>query len=336
MHIDDFILAFAIFPAIMLVIMMWYALRVNKRLVAQYADMGLLKRMGWQVPTRRVWQVVALGMALVLFAVTLIDFRFGKEEIEVKQQGVDVIFLLDVSRSMLAQDASPDRLTKAKQAIRDMIASMRGDRVALFVYAGQTQQVVPLTSNYTDLLNVIDELNPRSSRRGGSLAGDAIRDASEAFVDDVKDHKVIVLFTDGEDQESFPVEAARVAYEEKGVRVFTVGIGSTVGSKIPVDDPRVMQRWMSFQGEDVITKLDEQTLKATAIAGEGAYIPLGTSTADMGQVYQQYIASQAGRDLGSVKITQWHARYQWFLLPVFLLLLAELIMQVWPMQKEAV
>ena len=133
------------------------------------------------------------------------------------------MFALDVSRSMLADDVSPNRLERAKQQIKDMVDEMSGDRVGLIVFAGDAKQEVPLTRHYHDFKKTLDEVGPYNVQLGGSSLGNAIKTAADSFLTKTGDHKAIVVFTDGEDQESKPVQVAKQAYADQGIRVFTVG-----------------------------------------------------------------------------------------------------------------
>ena len=135
---------------------------------------------------------------------------------------------------MLAEDATPNRLRRAKQQIKDMVDEMAGDRVGLVVFAGEADQAVPLTSHYDDFKQVLDSVGPHSVPVGGSQLSVAIESAAKAFIGKTSDHKTIVLLTDGEDQESDPVQLAKDLHQQEGVRVFTIGLGDIDrGARIP-------------------------------------------------------------------------------------------------------
>ncbi|EMI57031.1 VWA domain-containing protein [Rhodopirellula sallentina] len=181
-----------------------------------------------------VVSAAVLSMALGLLALSMMDIRWGKTEQEVPQKGIEVLFLLDVSRSMLAEDARPNRLERAKQMIRDMVERMAGDRVGLVVFAGETRQVIPLTNHYEDFSRQLEDVSPNSVRRGGSRLGDAIESGGRAFLSKTNSHRVIVVLTDGEDQESEPVKMAKRLHDDEKIRIFTVGLGDMdAGSRIP-------------------------------------------------------------------------------------------------------
>src|SRR3954462_2586108 len=223
---------------------------------------------------RNVATVLATG-ALALMVVALIDVRWCKVWREVPQKGIEVMFVLDVSRSMLAEDASPNRLERAKQQIKDIVDEMTGDRVGLFVFAGDAKQQIPMTTHYDDFKQSLDEVGPQNVRTGGSRLGTAIEAASHGFLSKSNAHKAMIVFTDGEDQESHPVEAAVRAHTETGVRVFTVGLGDMEkGARIPLRAEGTVgtQQFLTHDGEQVLTKQHGDILRQVASQTEGAYI----------------------------------------------------------------
>jgi Ca-activated chloride channel family protein len=253
--------------------------------------------------------VVACTAFLVL---ALLDIRWGKTTRDVPQKGIEVMFALDVSRSMLAEDAAPNRLQRAKQQIKDMVDEMAGDRIGLVVFAGEADQAVPLTSHYDDFKQILDTVGPQSVMRGGSRLGAAIQTAADGFIGKTNDHKTIVLFTDGEDQESQPVKLARQLHAGDGTRIFTVGLGDLEqGSRIPNGGAR-REAFVVHEGEQVWSKLNGQILRAIATETEGAYIPAGTKRVDMADVYHGYIANVEQSEFETAKIKAYIPRFQWF------------------------
>lgn len=273
---------------------------------------------------RRHWlSAVLLAACLALLAVGMLDVRWGRTWREVPQKGIEVMFVLDVSRSMLAEDASPNRLTRAKQQIKDMLDEMAGDRVGLVVFAGDTRQVVPLTSHYEDFKQTLDSVGPHSVRHGGSRLGDAITAAANGFLSKTNEHKAIVIFADGEDQESHPVETAKALYADKGIRIFTVGLGDMDhGARIPESESR-RGGFVEYKGQQVWSKMNGQTLRQIATETHGAYIPAGTKRVNMGDVYHGYVANVEQKEFETAKINAYIPRFQWFAAPALALLLLE-------------
>lgn len=261
--------------------------------------------------------------SLSLIVLALVDYRWGKTWQEVPQKGIEVMFALDVSRSMLAEDVAPNRLDRAKQQIGDMIDEMTGDRIGLVVFAGETRQSVPLTTHYDDFKQVLETVGPHTLRRGGSRLGDAIQAAADGFIDKTNDHKAIVVFTDGEDQESKPIEIAQKLHEAKGVRVFTVGLGNMEkGARIP-DSKSRFGAYLEHEGQQVWSKMDGKVLNGIAEVTNGAYVPAGTKRVNMADVYHGYVADVEQTEFETAKINEYIPRFQWFALPALLLLLLE-------------
>jgi Ca-activated chloride channel homolog len=271
----------------------------------------------------------------VLMVLALIDIRWGKVWREVPQKGIEVVFLLDVSRSMLAEDVAPNRLERAKQQIKDTVDEMSGDRVGLVVFAGEAKQQIPLTTHYDDFKQALDEVGPQNVRRGGSRLGDAIETASHSFLSKSNAHKAIIIFTDGEDQESNPIEAAQRAHESTGARIFTIGLGDIAqGARIPIaGDSR--KTFLTHDGQQVWSKQNGDILRQIATATEGAYIPAGTKQVDMADVYHSYIERIEQAKFETARVNQYEARFQWFLAPALLLLLLEIAITTWPARRSS-
>jgi Ca-activated chloride channel family protein len=273
--------------------------------------------------SRHLMSAILIAASLTLLCVAMMDIRWGKTWREVPQKGIEVMFVLDVSRSMLAEDAAPNRLIRARQMIKDMVDEMAGDRVGLVVFAGDTRQAVPLTSHYEDFKQTLDSVGPHSVRVGGSRLGDAIKAAADGFISKTNDHKAIVVFTDGEDQESKPAEIAKQIHEEKGIRIFTVGLGDIdQGARIPETDDR-RSGFVQYEGQQVWSKMNGQILSQIATDTDGAYIPAGTRQVNMADVYHGYVANVEQMEFETATINTYTPRFQWFAAPALALLLLE-------------
>lgn len=286
----------------------------RRRALARFATANLLSRLIPADSSRGYWPRAALGIiCLLALVLAMLDIRWGKTWREVPQKGIEVMFVLDVSRSMLAEDIAPNRLERAKQQIKDMVDEMAGDRVGLVVFSGDVRQQVPLTSHYEDFKQTLDEVGPHNVNRGGSRLGDAIRAAGDGFLDKTGDHKAIVVFTDGEDHESRPVDAAKQLRDEKGIRIFTVGLGDMEhGSRIPIRLASGGRSYLQHDGQQVWSKMNGDVLKEVAMTTDGAYIPAGTKQVDMAAVYRDYVTSVEQTDFETARINSYVPRYQWF------------------------
>lgn len=308
-----------------------FAAVAQRRARARYATSNLIRRV--LPPAQRFRRTAGTALvtgAMLLMVLALVDIRWGKVWRDVPQKGIEVVFVLDVSRSMLADDAAPNRLERAKQQIKDTVDEMAGDRVGLVVFAGDVRQQIPLTTHYDDFKQRLDEVGPHNVRRGGSDLANAIDAASHAFLTKSNAHKAMVIFTDGTEQTAEPIAAAKKAHEESGVRIFTVGLGDLEkGSRIPVKTQN-HAGYLEHDGQLVWTKLNGDVLKQVATETDGAYVPAGTKQVNMADVYHNYIAGVEQTEFETAKINQYEARYQWFLVPALVLLLVEIVLTTWP------
>ncbi|NMA19225.1 MAG: VWA domain-containing protein [Lentisphaerae bacterium] len=232
----------------------------------------------------------------------------------VRREGRDVIFLLDVSRSMLADDLKPNRLERAKLAIDDCLEVLEGDRVALAVFAGNTVVRCPLTQDYGFFRMMLADVSTDTVSRGGTLIGDALRKvARDVFDQQERQYKDIVLITDGEDHESFPLEAAKTI-GEAGIRLIAVGLGDETGTPIVITDESGRRDVLKYKGEIVRSRLDSDTLRAMVNATPGGrYLPVATGNIELDKVYQNLIATAAKRELESQTLERFEEKFQVFL-----------------------
>lgn len=269
--------------------------------------------------------VTLLAMALITLAVA--RPQSDPREIEVETKGRDVVFMLDVSRSMLASDVAPNRLEKAKLWINDLVDQLGGDRVALVGFAGSSTVASPLTNDRLFFKLALEELTHDSVLVGGTNIGDAIRRTLDlviptdsetnesSFVD-------IVLISDGEDQDSLPIEAARNA-GTRGVRIIALGIGSEKGAQVPETTQGTSN---ASRTGPVRSKLESQTLRDIAAASPGGvYLEVATGTIDLAQVYEDLIASADQRQMDTSTTTKYTERYMLFLAAGMILIAVDLL-----------
>jgi Ca-activated chloride channel family protein len=273
---------------------------------------------------RRLKRLLFLA-ALSIIVIAAVRPGWNPQPLMVHQEGRDVVFVVDVSRSMLARDLVPDRLGRAKLAIHDALSVLEGDRVAVVAFAGSATVVCPLTRDYGFFKWAIESLSPGSVDSGGTLIGDAVRKvAGDVFDPLEKRYKDIILITDGEDQESFPVEAASMAGQQ-GVRIIAIGLGDDKrGSRIPITDSSGNPTFLKENGQEVWTRLQPDILRQVALATPGGrYLHAATGVFDLGEIYLELIRSKEGRDLGQVEIIRYREKFQLFLVVGIALLLIE-------------
>lgn len=248
----------------------------NRRRGAALARLGnpaLVQRLSATVnwPGRR-WRNILWFVTLVMLLVALARPQWGVETHEVKQQGIEVMVALDVSKSMLAQDIKPDRLSRAKLEIADLMNRLGGDEIGLVLFSGASFIQFPLTSDYATARTFLDNARPEVISKAGTAIGEAIRTAMAGFDSNRPSQKVILLITDGEDH---AVDTLAVAQEaaDQGILLYTIGFGSPQGEPIPEYNAagEVVGFKRDQQGEVVLSKLDEATLQQIAEIGHGQY-----------------------------------------------------------------
>ncbi len=265
---------------------------------------------------------------LLLLSIIFIVFAIGRpgwnpKPVTVERKGRDVVFIIDISRSMLAEDLKPNRLERAKIEIIDTVSRLSGSRVALLEFAGSTVVKSPLTTDYAFFRSATESLSVDDVSRGGTMLGDALREAMTRILDPKeKNFKDIILITDGEDHESFPVEAAKAAGEQ-GVRLIIIGLGDeNQGTRIPVIDTDGNKTFLTYNGEEVWTKLDAGTLREmAAVSPGGKYLNVGTGAFDLGEIYLRLIASAEKKELQGDTIMKYQELFQVFIFLAFILLL---------------
>ena len=271
---------------------------------------------------RPVWQTVLVAIGSLLLLVAAAGPRWGEREETVLQQSRDLVIAIDVSQSMLANDIHPSRLDRAKVDAMDLIASLQGDRAALLAFRAKPALVCPLTTDYAFLRQALAGITTGSAPRGETDIGSAIARALDAFSETEASHKAVILISDGEDLSGLALEMAEKA-GERGIPIYTVGYGSRTGSTIP--DPQSPGNVLRHEGEAVITKLNHESLLTIAQESGGSYIPIetaGMSETTLGTIYSDHLRNVTRRVLAETRRRRAVERYQWFLLPAFLLLAA--------------
>lgn len=281
----------------------------------------------------RFWTKLILREVVIITGLlTLAGPGFGNQYEQVVPRGSDLYVLIDVSRSMLADDVAPSRLERAKADVSALVNRLQGERIGLVAFAGQAVVKCPLTVDYDSFRRALNELDPNSAPRGGTAIGDAIRKALEVFHEKADRDQAVLLITDGDDQESYPLEAATVAAERK-VTIFTVGLGdSDQGSRIP--QKANSSNYVEHEGQQVWSKLHGKLLQEIAVKTSGIYIPAGTRAYDLGELYTEHLQGRKGDDAASQQRIRRAERFQIFLAITLLALLIDLCLSPYVRQRD--
>ena len=294
-----------------------WTLRETDRRVGAFAEAGTRWRISPRpITSRRVMSIILLTAGLAFLTAAAMRPQGDPQEVEVSAKGRDLVFLIDVSRSMLAQDLPPSRLQRTILAIRELVPHLKGDRVGLVVFSGNAALKCPLTLDYEFFLAVLSNIGPHDVSRGGTNVGDALRMISDRMLLDEGRYQDIILISDGEDHDSYAVEAA-AALADKGVRIHAVGIGSLEGARIP--DPERPGRYITYEGQTVHSALNETLLKAVAAATPGgSYLPVRIGNLELHSLYSDVILTEEEHAIKSGVKLQWR---EWFQAPLLLGLL---------------
>jgi len=276
----------------------------------------MLKKINISVSLKKqIFKAFLLILAFVSIVIALTEPKWNPQAQRIKRQGRDICILLDTSRSMLAEDIKPNRLDRSKIAIRDLLETLRGDRIAIVTFAGNSTVKCPLTQDYAFVRMALADISTESSSRGGTMIGDAIRKATEELFDkQSREYKDIILITDGEDHDSFPVQAAEKAAAD-GIRIIAIGLGSEKqGSRIPITGPNGEKTFLKYQGQEIWSKVNSDMLREVVYATEGGkYLSVEPGTTlDLGQIYESLIASAEKRQLESTTMLKYDEKFQIF------------------------
>ena len=271
------------------------------------------------IPGRRISKFVLSMTALFLGILGLANLQMGNEAEKVQRKGVDIVFALDVSKSMLAEDVSPNRLARAKLLVQSVLDKMNDNRVGLVLFAGSAYQQSPLTIDYGSFKMLLSNASPEMVPSQGTVLGDAISTAQKIFTTKEKKYKTIVLISDGEDHDEEALRRTEKAKDE-GIIIHTVGIGSAAGA--PIIDPATGQNKVDETGATIISKLNEQELKDIAKAAGGSYHLLKNHNETANALLAD-ISQMESKNLGAVVFADYSSYFQYFLLAAVLFMLMD-------------
>jgi Ca-activated chloride channel homolog len=300
----------------------------RREALKRFGQIELLERLMSSISTQK--QRTKLFLLFLVFAFSLIALArplWGRKEQSVFSKGRDIMVVLDVSRSMLAEDIKPNRLAKAKHEISSLINTMSGNRIGLVIFAGEAFVQCPLTLDYAAAKLLLSEVEVGSIQKSGTAIGTAIEKALDSFPPGERESRVIILITDGEDTVSDPSQAAKRA-EQEGVLIYAIGIGKVSGVPIPLrDENGNLEGYVEDeQGKVVASKLDVQTLQEICLTTGGAFHQVSGGEMELELIYQHMEERRTSQLLNTQFVSLYEERYQYFLFPAFLLLVIEMIM----------
>jgi Ca-activated chloride channel family protein len=300
------------------------ARRSKTKAIKAFGELSVIQQLMPNVSKAKSnWKFILVSSGLAFLIIGAAGPQFGSKLEEVKREGIEIIIALDVSNSMMAEDIRPNRLERAKQAISRLVEKLQDDRIGLIVFAGDAYIQIPITSDYISAKMFLETINTNIVPKQGTAIGSAIELGMRSFSPNSDASKVLVIITDGENHEDDAVKAAEVA-AEKGITVYTIGMGSPNGSPIPVYTGAGKSFRKDNQGNTVISKLDEETLNKIAIAGNGNYILASNSNVGLNKLFDDLKELETA-EFDSKVYTDYEDRFQYLIGLAFLILLIEVL-----------
>lgn len=298
--------------------------RVREKILRRFAGENVLPVISASFDARkrkiRNWMIVIAVFSMLL---GLMRPQWGFQWREVKRKGLDILIALDTSNSMLAEDVLPNRLARAKLAIKDLVKKLHGDRLGLVVFSGTAFLQCPLTLDYEGFLLSLDDVDVDTIPIGGTSLSNAVYKAMESYEGGKKEHKILIIITDGEDLEGGVDSAIEKARSEK-VEIFCVGIGSIEGELIPVTDRRGKKVFLKDEDGNVVrTRLAEGPLQKIALETGGMYVRGTGAEFGLDLLYEEKLSKMEKQELKSRMEKQYHERFQIPLIFAIALLLLE-------------
>lgn len=293
---------------------------LRKRRILKFGDSRAMDFIMPSSSKSKGWvRAVLFTLAFSSFVIGLSRPQIGAKLSEHKLKGVEVMICLDVSNSMLAQDYSPCRLDRAKLAISRLVDKLEDDRIGLIVFAGESFVQLPITNDYVSAKMFLGNVSTESVPVQGTAIGSAIRMAARSFSTQSEKSRAIIVITDGENHEDDAVEAAKDA-ATVGARVFTVGVGSPEGKLIPMGDDFLKDK----DGNNVVTRLDENTLQEVAEAGNGVYVRAGNTEFGLNAIIDG-IREMDEEEFSSVVFEEFDEQYMYFFAAALVLFIIEML-----------
>ncbi|GAA4760520.1 MULTISPECIES: vWA domain-containing protein [Flavobacterium] len=268
--------------------------------------------------------IVLLGFAMLILG--LVNPKIGTKVEKVKREGIDIVFAIDVSKSMLAEDVAPNRLEKSKQLVSQIINNLGSDRIGIIAYSGSAFPVLPITTDYNIAKMFLQSMNPGMISSQGSNLDEAIELTEKYFEGSGNTSKLLIMVTDGEDHSEAAESAAEQA-KKKGIKIITIGVGTTSGGPIPIKNNGVTESYHidKSTGEKVITKLRPEALQAIAKAAKGGYIN-GNNTKEVLDFMRKSLNNIQKTEFEATEMANFQSQFQWFLGFGFFLLLLDVFL----------
>ena len=297
---------------VMLVVFLWTVFW-KKRVQKAFGSMVVLKRLSPDLSFfKSTLKFSVLCLAISGLVIALVNPKIGTKLETIKREGVDIVFAIDVSKSMLAEDVAPNRIEKSKQLVTQIINNLASDRIGIIAYAGKAFPQLPITTDYAAAKMFLQSMNTDMLSSQGTAIDEAIQLSRNYFDDEEQTNRVLIIISDGEDHNDLSTEVAEAASEE-GIKIYTIGVGSEKGGPIPLKRNGIVMSYKKDQNnETVITRLNAETLQLIAKEANGEYID-GNSTAAVVEQIRDILNAMDKKEFEAKEFAEYKDQFQWFL-----------------------
>ena len=302
---------FIIIPVIIIIflLVLWWKKRTQKK----FADLQLLKKLAPNTSSfKSILKLIFFLIGISFLIISLVNPKMGTKLKTVKREGVDIVFALDVSKSMLAEDIAPNRLEKAKQIISKIIDKLGSDRVGIIIYAGNSYPLLPITTDHGAAKMFLQNANPDMVSSQGTAINEALDLAKTYYNNDEQTNRFLIVISDGEDHQE---ETKQIAedFGDEGIKMYTVGVGTEKGEHIPIKlNGSLVGYKKDSKGETVITRRNADILKEIAEASNGTYID-GNKTDNPVDTMAEIIANAQKSEFETKQFSDYKDQFQWFI-----------------------
>ena len=309
-----------------LVVIFLYLQFWKRKKQREFGDLDMVKKLS---PNKSVFKpafkFTLVLLALVALIIGLVNPKIGTKMETVKREGIDIVFAVDVSKSMLAEDIAPNRLDKSKQLVSQIINELGSDRIGIVAYAGSAFPVLPITTDYGVAKMFLQSMNTDMVSSQGTSLDDAIKLASTFFDKGQKTSKLVILISDGEDHSEGAQSAAAEA-NKLGMKIITIGIGTEKGGPIPLKKNGIVQSFKRDNNNEVVnTKLNQESLREIAKATKGGYV-YGGNTKEVLEYVKKALDNIEKTEFEATQMADFQSQFQWFLGIAFVLLLLDVFL----------
>ena len=296
----------------------------KKKTQQEFGDLDLIKRLS---PDKSVFKpilkFIVILLSVLCLIVGLVNPKIGTRVENIKREGIDIVFAIDVSKSMLCEDIAPNRLEKSKQLVSQIMAKLGDDRIGIIAYAGSAYPVLPITTDFNSAKMMLQSMNTDMLSSVGTSLVEAINLSQTFFEKENKTSKLMIMITDGEDHSESASDVADIA-KKLDLKIITVGMGTENGGAIPLkENGRLLGYKNDKQGNQVVTKMNAEILKKIAKSTNGGYIE-GKNTKEVVEFVNNELNKIQKTAFASTQMTNYQAQFQWFLGAAFFLLLLDI------------